>query len=58
MACSESATKVREQLVQANQSSKSTLTLDIFSLLSITGPLRSLIQLELDSSSCGIIDFI
>jgi hypothetical protein len=59
----ESAAKVREQLVQSvQQGSKSTLTLDIFCLLSITGPPRLLIQLELNpSSSCGInnndIDF-
>ena len=62
MACGESSTKVREELVQANQqSSKSTLTLDIFYQLSITGPPGLLIQLELDSSSCGMnnnINFI
>lgn len=60
----ESATKVRKQLVRAGQQgSKSTLTLDIFYLLSITEPPRLLIQLELNSSSSsGInnngIDFI
>jgi hypothetical protein len=53
----ESVTKVREQLVQAcQQSSKSTLTLDIFYLLSITAPPRLLIQLELNSSSSYVIN--